>query len=85
MKILVAKIYVSIMVIYHQKIDSCIYGSNSQHSMLDFDKKRTASIWNISIDNCYQEIFPTFMLALCVLVKYFLTLVYLEVIANIIC
>ena len=40
---------------------------------------------NISIDSYEEEIFPNFMLALCIFVTSALTLVYVGLIANIQC
>ena len=54
--------------------------NNSQHSMLSiYDNK------NISINNQYQKTFPEFVLAIWLFIILSLTLVYLQVIDNILC
>ena len=73
-----SNIYVSIIFSLLLLMFICWGMENIQHSMLANPEYN-----NISIDNYYQEIFQTFMLALCVFITHSLTLVYLEVRANI--
>ena len=65
------------MFTYQLFFDSCLYGSNSLHSMLDFHKKNIALIWKK-----YQGILPTNMLACLVIHIIFITDVLTEYIAN---
>ena len=76
----IADIYISIARSLLQLIYIRCGRENIQYSMLDHPE-----YYNISIDSYNQENYHTFMLALCVVVTRSLTLVCMEVIANIKC
>ena len=59
------------MFIYHPFVDSCLFGNNIYHSMLDFHKEN-----NVLIKNTWKGILSTAMLASLVIHKFFIWCIY---------
>ena len=76
----ITDIYVIILCICHPFIDYSISGSNSQHSMLDFHKGNT-----VLLNNKFQGIIPTNMLAYLVNINIYVSDAYMYDIYKIMC